>query len=114
MAILEAMACGVPVVTTNLAGPAFLVDDKGGRLVPPDDSDALAKALIEILQSSALRAAMGCHNRAVVERRFTWDRVLDALEGAYHATLDQTASQHARVLQVRTPVEVSASSEVVT
>src|SRR5581483_3310326 len=49
MTILEAMASGLPVVTTNVGGPAFLVREEGGRVVPMRDAAGLATALQEIL-----------------------------------------------------------------
>jgi glycosyltransferase involved in cell wall biosynthesis len=88
MTLLEAMASGVPIVTSTSGGPGYLVDDRGGRLVPPRDQAGLARALLEILQSNELQRSMGVHNRNEAERRFAWDRVIDALEDAYYCTLN--------------------------
>ena len=57
--ILEAMACGVPVVATRAGGVPHLISDDGGRLVPPRDPAALAEALIEILRSPACNRRWG-------------------------------------------------------
>jgi L-malate glycosyltransferase len=83
MSALEAMACGRPVVATAAGGLQHLVSDAGGRTVPPGDGAALAAALTEVLGDAELRAAMGAHNRALVEERFTWSRVADRLEELY-------------------------------
>jgi glycosyltransferase involved in cell wall biosynthesis len=84
---LEAMACGRPVVGTDAGGLGHLVDDAGGRLVPPGDAPALAAALEELLSSPARRRAMGEHNRRVVRERYTWERVVARLEDAYREAI---------------------------
>jgi glycosyltransferase involved in cell wall biosynthesis len=87
MTALEAMACARPVVATRAGGLQHLVDDRGGRTVPPGDAPALATALAELLADPGLRAAMGEHNRGRVEERYAWSRVADRLEGAYGEAL---------------------------
>jgi glycosyltransferase involved in cell wall biosynthesis len=86
--VLEAMACGVPVVATASAGISHMVTAAGGRLVPPRDTDALAAALLEILGSPAAQQSMGRHNRRRVEQHFEIDNAVDRLEDAYTAILD--------------------------
>ena len=49
--ILEAFACGLPVVSTNVGGIAEIVDESNGILVPPHDSEKLADAMRKMLQS---------------------------------------------------------------
>ncbi|QLA21556.1 glycosyltransferase [Desulfolutivibrio sulfoxidireducens] len=68
--VLEAMASGVPVAATAVGGvPELVVDGVTGRLVPPGQADALAKALCDILGDAQGRAAMGeaARRRAVEE-----------------------------------------------
>jgi glycosyltransferase involved in cell wall biosynthesis len=89
LAVLEAMACARPVVTTNAGGLRYLVSDSGGRRVPPGDPAALAAALRELLGDTVLRRAMGSHNRALVEERYAWRRVGDRLEDLYREALRQ-------------------------
>ena len=67
----EAMARRVPVVTTTVAGIPELVDDSVGRVVPPDDPDALAAALDEVLADPALSARLGDAGRARVQSEFS-------------------------------------------
>jgi glycosyltransferase involved in cell wall biosynthesis len=83
MTILEAMASGVPVVTTNVGGPAYLIREEGGRAVPMRDAGALATALREILSNPALQQSMGAYNRKRIEQEFDWSRSLDRMESVY-------------------------------
>jgi sugar transferase (PEP-CTERM/EpsH1 system associated) len=89
--ILEAMACGVPVVATRVGGNPDLVDDgRNGRLVPPSDADAMADA-IEALATDAPRALeLGRNARAEVERSFS----LRSMAAAYSDLYDRLSAQH--------------------
>ncbi len=86
MAVLEAMACGLPVVLTPgchfpeaaQAGAGVVVE----RAVEP-----LAGALAALLADAARRAAMGRAARALVERRYTWPQVVARLDEAYRAAI---------------------------
>ncbi|MFZ5963192.1 glycosyltransferase [Thalassococcus sp. BH17M4-6] len=70
--LMEAMAAGVPVVTTRIAGVPELVEDgASGRLVPPGDGAALTAALRDLLADPALRQAMGAKGRETVAREYT-------------------------------------------
>jgi glycosyltransferase involved in cell wall biosynthesis len=91
MALLEAMACGKPVVVTAAGGAAHIVDERGGRKVPPGNPAALAAALVEILAEPELADRMGRHNRRVVEEVYGWDNVISQLEEIYRSLL-RTAS----------------------
>lgn len=91
MTLLEAMASGVPVVTTNVGGPPFIVHEEGGRVVPMRDAARLADALIEILSSHELQQSMGRYNRKRVEQEFDWSRSLDRMENVYEHVLGRHA-----------------------
>ena len=59
-ALVEAMALGIPVVGAAVGGiPAVIVDGECGRVVPPGDSPALAKALVDLGRDAALRGKLG-------------------------------------------------------
>ena len=97
-AILEAMACGLPVVATDVGGVRdFVADRAGGALVPPRDPAALARALESYLTQPAVARAAGAHNRSIVSTEFSWrasalrlldvySRVIDARQGDRRAS----------------------------
>ncbi|WP_055490896.1 glycosyltransferase [Streptomyces sp. TP-A0356] len=86
---LEAMACGRPVVASAVGGQLDTVADPStGRLVPPRDPGALARAVGELLADPEARAACGAAGRRRVLRRYGWGRVAAATEKAYCAVLD--------------------------
>jgi spore coat protein SA len=84
LAVAEAMAAGVPVVATRICGlPELVADGETGLLVRPDDPEALAEAIIHLLNDSDLSEQMGRAGRARVERLFSWDKTVAALEHVY-------------------------------
>jgi glycosyltransferase involved in cell wall biosynthesis len=83
--VLEAMACGLPVVATNIRGSREeVVHGETGYLVPIRDSQALGEAIVSLAHNSELRNRMGRAGRKRAEERFDEDRVLD-LEAARFA-----------------------------
>ena len=81
--ILEAMACALPIVSTQTGGIPDLLSSEGARLVPPRDAASLALALIEVLTSRDLQHSMGRHNRRRIETHFEAEFAADCLEHAY-------------------------------
>jgi glycosyltransferase involved in cell wall biosynthesis len=75
-AVLEAMACGLPVLASQIAGNEELVTHKEtGLLVPAEDANALRAALSELLLDSEMRERMGAAARKRVEAQYSWQRV---------------------------------------
>jgi glycosyltransferase involved in cell wall biosynthesis len=75
-AVLEAMASGLPVVATRIAGnEELVVGGETGALVPAENIDALREALRPLLAGETLRAQMGAASRRRVEQSFSWTRV---------------------------------------
>ncbi|HEX5690488.1 MAG TPA: glycosyltransferase [Roseiflexaceae bacterium] len=69
--LVEAMACGLPVVSTAISGiPELVVHERNGMLVAPRDPDAFADALAVLLQDPAKRAEMGAAARRTVVEGF--------------------------------------------
>lgn len=69
--LVEAMACGVPVISTRISGIPELIDDGvDGLLVEPHDEEALAAAIQRVLSDPELAARLGLAGRRKVERKF--------------------------------------------
>ncbi|MDI9240374.1 glycosyltransferase [Lysobacter sp. LF1] len=89
-AILEAMACGLPVVATAVGGNLHLVQhETTGLLVPPLDPISLAASLQWLAQSAHARRRMGMAARARIEREFSLDNMVQAFDQLYRRLLDR-------------------------
>jgi len=84
MGIEEAMAAGVPVVTSNRCGMPYMVrDGETGFLVDPDNADDIAWCLRQLLEDDGLRARMGAKAKQVAEDRFHPQRVAERTREVY-------------------------------
>jgi len=80
----ESMACGTPVVATHAGALPEVVGQEGaGILVPPRDPQALAAAILKVLQDEAGRKKMGVLGRQRVENLFTWAKVAERTVEVY-------------------------------
>ena len=80
--VAEAMACGVPVVSTDVGDAGRILGD-GGLLVAPRDAEAMADAWQTLLAAPHRRAAMGRSGRARIAREFGLDRMVDGYCALY-------------------------------
>jgi glycosyltransferase involved in cell wall biosynthesis len=85
--LLEAQACGVPQVATDVGGTREAVVPETGQLVPPGEPAALADAIVALLRDPARRAAMGAASRARHAERFTVERMVAATAALYDRLL---------------------------
>jgi glycosyltransferase involved in cell wall biosynthesis len=84
IAILEAMAAGKPVVATSVGGiPEVVIDGETGILVPASDPDALANAIIRLIEDEELRVKMGNAGRKRVLKHFTIQKMVNKTEQLY-------------------------------
>jgi glycosyltransferase involved in cell wall biosynthesis len=82
--LLEAMACGSPVIATRVASlPEIVEDGKNGFVVEADDRVALAGRLRWLAQHPVEAAALGAEGREIVLRRFQWPQVVERCLDAY-------------------------------
>jgi glycosyltransferase involved in cell wall biosynthesis len=90
--VLEAMACGLPVIATDWGGPADYLDETCGVLIPPDSRErfisGLTEAMIRLAQSAELRSAMGRAGRERVERDFDWETKTARMLDIYKRAMD--------------------------
>ena len=98
IATIEAMACGIPVVVTDVGGTADIVEPEGnGYIVPPADPHALGTAIMAVLDDRSRAAAMGRRSRELAEHKFdlvtnarlTLDRLKELADG-HRARTDRT------------------------
>jgi len=88
IAVLEAMAMRRPVVATTAGGlPEIVRDGETGMLVPPGDADALARAVLSLLQDSARCRRLGEAGRIRVATHFTVEAMMDGLTAGYGSLL---------------------------
>ncbi|HAJ28084.1 MAG TPA: glycosyltransferase family 1 protein [Syntrophus sp. (in: bacteria)] len=86
--LLEAAACGLPIVTTDTPGCREIVRDQiNGLLVPVKDIKALALALKNLIMNHALRLRMGERGRTIVENEFSLEKVVDETISLYNNLL---------------------------
>jgi glycosyltransferase involved in cell wall biosynthesis len=82
--LLDAMACGKPIVATRAGGiPEAVTDGETGFLVPPRDHEAMAAAIVRLLQDPALRARMGAAGLARAKTDFSAERMVRQTLGIY-------------------------------
>jgi glycosyltransferase involved in cell wall biosynthesis len=85
LVLIEAMAAGVPIVATNVPGIRNVIrDGQTGLLVPPRNPHELAKAIRRVIDDPDLRRRLIERGKLEVQRRFTWDIVLDQYRAVLH------------------------------
>jgi glycosyltransferase involved in cell wall biosynthesis len=77
---LEAMSCGIPVIATNVGGIGEIMVKGYGKLVPANNPEALAEAILEFAESDFARNS---ELRAIVEEKYGWDKNVEQLVEIY-------------------------------
>ncbi|MDT8364364.1 MAG: glycosyltransferase family 4 protein [Nitrosomonas sp.] len=87
--VLEALASNVPVVSTNVGGVPFLVEhEQNALLVPPQDPDAMAGAMLTLLEHPEMARRFG-ENGLKLVRQYTWPHVCEKLFAVYRDVLNK-------------------------
>jgi sugar transferase (PEP-CTERM/EpsH1 system associated) len=95
--VLEAMASGLPVVATNVGGNADLVEQgRTGVIVPPDDVDAMARAIVDLAGNPAAARAMGAAGRIRAEAQFSLRAMVAAYQDVYETQLQRAGWRRPR------------------
>jgi glycosyltransferase involved in cell wall biosynthesis len=88
LAVLDAMASGMPIVASAIDGPKdFLVDGRTALLAPPNDSHALANALARLINDDSLRESLGRAARAEAKQRYSFSAIGQRLAAALENVL---------------------------
>jgi glycosyltransferase involved in cell wall biosynthesis len=91
--VLEALACGTPVVASAVGGiPEQVVEEQTGFLVPVGDAHAMAERVLELLADKELRREMGERAADAAIRRFGLERMIEEYLTFYQQSLKQTDS----------------------
>ena len=84
MVLLEAMACGLPVVSTISGGTAEIIKEGVNRfLTPPREPELLANEISKVISDRAASSTIGKENRKTIEKKFTWDNNIEQLINIY-------------------------------
>jgi len=84
VAAVEAAACGLPVIASNMGGlPEVVLDEKTGFLVPVRDPEAIAEKIIQLWKDDELRVRMGHAARKFVEQNYVWEENAIEMERLY-------------------------------
>ncbi len=88
--ILEASACGKPVIVSNVGGLSeVVVDNETGFIVPPNSSEILSQKMEMLILDKELRHKMGMKGRKFVEDRYDYEQILDYIIQIYESSLIQ-------------------------
>lgn len=86
---VEAMACRIPVVGTNVGGiPDVIQDNVNGLLIEPQDSSQIAKAVLKILGNKDLADKLAENGRRIALEKYSWDKVSEDIHMLYKEILD--------------------------
>ncbi len=91
MVALEAMACGTPVIASQVGGLAFLVrDGETGFVVPGNDVESLSNRLVDLIKDENLRKNLGAKSTEYAEL-YAWENISEKIIGVYDQVLAQKA-----------------------
>jgi len=95
--VVEAMACALPVVISDQVNIHAEISGAGAGLVTRCDVDEIADAMLTLLRDADRRRAMGSAGRGLVQDRYTWPAIVDALTKEYEAVIERSRDLPGRV-----------------
>jgi glycosyltransferase involved in cell wall biosynthesis len=95
LVLVEAMACGLPVIAVNAHGPATVVEDgETGWLVEPDDEEGMAEALVAVVNGDAERRRRGEVAYRASRARYSWPALAQGVARAYEDAVASRAASY--------------------
>ena len=91
LVVLEAMASGLPVVTTPAGASDLIRDGENGIVMAPGDHRALAAGVNRLLEDGKMSRNMGTKNRLLAEQRYAWERIADDVTTVYERVISARA-----------------------
>ncbi len=88
-AVLEAMACSLPVVITNRVGLYTYIEEYKTGIVTGCNSETITSAILRLLNEEALRRTMGKNARTLIEEQFNLDKIVDEMIQMYEHIINQ-------------------------
>jgi glycosyltransferase involved in cell wall biosynthesis len=90
LAVLEAMAAGLPVIVSEVGGlPEIVRHEENGLLIPPKDPEALAKSLAQLLDSPDLAKRLGAKAREHIQEKYSLEQMSRAVNEAYDELVEK-------------------------
>jgi glycosyltransferase involved in cell wall biosynthesis len=91
LAVVEAMAAGLPVIASRIGGlPESVVDGNTGLLVQPDDPTALADAMLQLIRNKRMAHSMGTAGAIRAREMFSWEVITARLSSLYEALTSES------------------------
>jgi len=82
--LLEALACGTPVIATNIVGIAKEIkDNKCGIIIPCNDAKKLVQAIIRIIKNINLQKKMIIKGKLLIQDKYDWNKIVKMMENLY-------------------------------
>lgn len=94
--VLEACACGIPVIVTNRSGITDFVENVG--YVVKYDADQLKDTIIKLLNDAELRRNFGENGKLLVRKDFTWDKFVNRFEDIYESVIEENVGKGSKNL----------------
>lgn len=96
-AVLEAMACGTPVVATSSGGTgSLIINGFNGYIVNPSSANGFAECILKLLVDGKLRRRMGENGRQYVKENYSWEKITGKITKIYQDIVDAQKSKCVR------------------